>query len=273
MGHVIDVNVVNFEDEVVDASRHKPVLVDFFAQWCGPCQLLKPMLERLVEEYDFVLAKVDIDQNPDLARAYGVEGVPDVRIVQAGEMKPGFVGALPEPKLRDLLISLGLRSALERKMETLKQAIAHQDLDSAKTQFHQLLEEYPQNQQLRLEAAKFMMSLDELDQAATLISDIPESDRTFGAQAKVLKSIIELKQISQNVIPQTELDESFVKAANLALKQDFETALMLLMEVLTRDRTYRDDGARKAMITIFGMLGDDHPLTRHYRKQLMLTLY
>ncbi|MEL6223286.1 MAG: tetratricopeptide repeat protein [Cyanobacteria bacterium J06626_14] len=273
MGHIVDVSVVNFEDDVVEASQQKPVLIDFFAQWCGPCQMLKPVLEQLVHEYDFILAKVDIDESPDLANAYGVEGVPDVRIVQSGEMKPGFVGVLPEPKLRDLLMSLGLRSELDRRMETLKQAIASHETESAMTQFHQLMEDYPQNQQLRLDAAKFALAHDQVDESDTLLKDIPDGDRTYGRQASVLRGIIQLKRIGQEVVPETDLDQSFVKAANLALKQDFETALMLFLEVLTRDRKYRDDSARKAMLTIFGMLGDDHPLTRHYRKQLMLTLY
>ncbi|MEB3214133.1 MAG: tetratricopeptide repeat protein, partial [Leptolyngbyaceae bacterium] len=205
--------------------------------------------------------------------AYGVEGVPDVRIVQAGEMKPGFVGVLPEPKLRDLLVSLGLQSDLDRKMADLRDAISSNELEAATAQFYQLLTDYPQNQQHRLEAAKFMLGQDKLDEAMSLLSEIPEGDRTYGRQVTVLNGIIQLKQIAQDVVPETELDESFVKAASLALKQDFETSLMLFLEVLTRDRTYRNDGARKAMLTIFGMLGDDHPLTRHYRKQLMLTMY
>ncbi|MEM9449097.1 MAG: tetratricopeptide repeat protein [Cyanobacteria bacterium P01_E01_bin.6] len=273
MGHVVDIDVTNFEDDVVEASNQKPVLIDFFAQWCGPCQLLKPVLERLVHEYDFILAKVDIDQHPDLANAYGVEGVPDVRIVQAGEMRPGFVGVLPEPKLRDLLVSLGLQSDLDRGLDVLRQAIANNDIEAANAQFSTLINAYPEDQRLRLESAKFMLSQENIDDAESCLKDIPESDRTYGAQAKVLRGIIQLKRICQDVVLETELDQSFVQGAKLALQQDFETSLMMLLEVVTRDRNYRDDAARKAMLTVFSMLGDDHPLTRHYRKQLMLILY
>ncbi len=273
MGHVVDVTVTNFEDDVVDASNDKPVLIDFFAQWCGPCQMLKPMLERLVQEYDFILAKVDIDQSPDLANAYGVEGVPDVRIVQNGEMKPGFVGVLPEPKLRDLLVSLGLRSELEIGFEVLQEAIANNDIEAANAQFRTLMAQYPRDQRLRLEAAKFMLNQENLEEAEALLNEIPEGDRPYGTQAKTIKGIIQFKQICQDIEPETDLDQSFVKGARSALQQDFETALMLFLEVVTRDRHYRNDAARKAMLTIFGVLGDDHPLTRHYRKQLMLSLY
>lgn len=273
MGNAIDVDVTNFEDDVVEASNQKPVLIDFFAQWCGPCQMLKPMLEKLVQEYDFILAKVDIDQNPDLANAYGVEGVPDVRIVQNGEMKPGFVGVLPEPKLRDLLASLGLRSDLEVGLDALQQAIAKNDTDAVHDQFNTLMGQYPNDQRLRLEAAKFMLGQEQMEKAETLLAEIPEGDRPYGAQAKTMKGIIQLKKICQDIVPETELDHSFVQGARLALQQDFETALMNFLEVITRDRQYRNDAARKAMLTVFGILGDDHPLTRHYRKQLMLTLY
>lgn len=196
-----------------------------------------------------------------------------MRIVQNGEMKPGFVGVLPEPKIRDLLTSLGLRSQLDLDLATLQQAIADNDRDAATDQFNTLMERYPHDQRIRLEAAKFMLRQDNLEQAEALAAAIPEGDRPYGAQAKTIQGIIQFKRMCQDVQPETELDESFVQAARLALQQDYETALMLLLEVVTRDRQYRDDAARKAMLTIFGLLGDDHPLTRHYRKQLMLTLY
>ncbi|UWU45879.1 thioredoxin family protein [Limnospira platensis] len=92
MGYAIDVNQDNFQAEVIDKSWETLVMVDFFATWCGPCQIMKPILERLTTEYDFILAKVDVDQNPELASQYGIQGVPDVRMVTKGEVKPGFVG-------------------------------------------------------------------------------------------------------------------------------------------------------------------------------------
>ena len=124
MGVSVEVDSATFATEVLEASYQKPVLVDFFAQWCGPCKMLKPMLEALAQEYDFVLAKIDIDQSPDLAHTYKVEGVPDVRVVTQGDVNPGFVGVLPEPQLREFLRNLSLKSELDLGLEAVKAAIA-----------------------------------------------------------------------------------------------------------------------------------------------------
>ncbi|MGB3493577.1 MAG: tetratricopeptide repeat protein, partial [Elainellaceae cyanobacterium] len=249
-------------------------LVDFYATWCGPCQMLKPMLEKLVKEYDFVLAKVDIDQNPDLANAYRVEGVPDVRIVHQGEMKPGFVGVLQEPQIRSLLAGLGLKSALEEGMDRLQQAIAQGNVEAANAQFSTLMEHYPQNQQLQLDAAKFRLGQNDFDGAEQRLQGLADAgDRLYAPQARTLLGMVQLQRVVQQVKPETEVDQVFLKAAQSALAQDFETAMQLFLEVVSRDRAYRDDAARKSLLTLFGILGDNHPLTRHYRKLLMATLY
>ncbi|MEB3268642.1 MAG: thioredoxin domain-containing protein, partial [Leptolyngbya sp.] len=114
MAQVLEVTSPTFEETVLEASLERPVVVDFYAQWCGPCQMLKPLLEDLAAEYDFTLAKVDIDQNPELARIYQVQGVPDVKVAVQGQLQSGFVGMLPEPQLREWLQTLGLQSGLAR---------------------------------------------------------------------------------------------------------------------------------------------------------------
>lgn len=274
MGRSIAVDTISFEDEVVEASQHTPVLVDFYATWCGPCQMLKPMLEKLVKEYDFVLAKVDIDNSPDLANAYGVEGVPDVRVVNKGEMMPGFVGVLQESQIRALLANLGLKSSLEESMETLQQAIAQGNAAAAGAQLKTLIAQYPHDLRLQLEAAKLCLSQSDFDGAEHYLNQvIHERDRQYAPQARALLGFMQFQQTVQQVQPETELDQVFIKAAQAALSRDYETALQLCLDVVSRDRHYRDDAARKAMLTLFGVLGDDHPLTRHYRKLLMTALY
>lgn len=273
MGYSVVVNDANFAAEVVQQSYEKPILVDFFAQWCGPCQMLKPILEKLTQEYDFVLAKVDIDQNPELASTYGIEGVPDVRVVSHGEISNGFVGMLPEAQIRELLAQLGLKSELELGLEAVKGAIAANNPAQAKQQFDQLFQKYPEDRKLILEAAKFLLSLNQLEPAQKMLATIQEDEKGYFAEAQAIKAMIQFQQETDNPVIESELDQQFANASKLALEQNYEAALQGFLAIVGKDRKYKNDGARKAMIAIFDLLGDDHPLTKDYRKQLMLTLY
>lgn len=272
MGVSVEVNRNNFVSEVVEASYQRPILVDFFAQWCGPCQLLKPTLEKLAQEYDFVLAKIDIDQNSELANAYKVEGVPDVRIVSQGQMYQGFVGVLPEPQIRQLLSQLNLKSELEAGLEAAQRAIATGDSETARDIFVQLAEQYPQNPKVAIATAQFLIRQDRFGEAERLLASIQEQDREFSTQAEALSHLMQLKLDSEKP-PEHDLDPAFFQAVQRTLAEEYEAALQGFLAIVTKDRQYRNDGARKAMLTIFALLGDDHPLTRQYRKQLTLTLF
>lgn len=273
VGVSVEVNKANFEADVIQASFDRPVLVDFYAHWCGPCQMLKPMLERLVQEYDFVLAKIDIDQNPELASAYHIEGVPDVRIVSQGNVQPGFVGVLPEPQLRDLLNQLNLKSDLDLGLEAAQRATATGDIDQAKRLFAELIEKYPQNRKLALAAAKFLIKTDRLGSAEKLLASVQPNEKPYYAQAAALMELMQWRSEGQNPRIESELDQAFFQARQQALDDHYEAALQGLLALVSKNRKYRNDGARKAMLTLFDLLGDDHPLTRHYRKQLTQTLY
>jgi putative thioredoxin len=273
MGISVDVDKTNFMPDVVEASYQKPVLIDFFAQWCGPCQMLKPILEKLVQEYDFILAKIDIDQNPELANTYRVEGVPDVRVVSQGQMYQGFVGVLPEPKIRELLNQLNLKSDLEGQLESARSAVLAGETEKAKAIFAQLIEQYPQSRTLAIEAAKFLVAQDRIESAEKLLASIEEEERTYYAQASALRDLIRLKQDCQNLSPEEALNQSFCAAVQQAITGDYEAALRNLVAIVSEDRKYRDDGARKAMLTIFNLLGDSHPLTMQYRMKLAQALY
>ena len=272
MGYSIEVNSANFEVEVLQKSSERIVLVDFFATWCGPCQLMKPLLEKLVKEYDFILAKVDIDKNRDLANTYNIEGVPDVRIVDRGEVKSGFVGALNEVQLRQVLAQLNLQSELEKELAKIEIAIADQNLDSAKNRFQQLLATHPGRTDLKLKAAQFFLDVHRTDEASKLLATISEDQRQYYPKAQALKQLIEF-QAAVEKSGTGELDRQYAEACRLALEKDYEPALTIFLKLVSTDRSYKDDAARKAMLTLFELLGEDNPLTGKYRKQLMLQLY
>ncbi|MBD2020273.1 tetratricopeptide repeat protein [Leptolyngbya sp. FACHB-36] len=273
MGASITVDRANFDAEVLQKSHEKPVLVDFFAHWCGPCQLLKPMLEKLVQEYDFVLAKVDIDASPDLAQTYGVQGVPDVRIVHNGHVNKGFVGVLPEPKLRELLVQLSLKSAMDETLEQIYATAEQGDVVAAQAQLDDLLTRFPDDRNLILEASNFYMQADQIDSAEALLSKISEYDSEYGGHAKTLRSMLQFKQLANQAIGDHPRDPIFQQAVQAVLAEDYETALTQLLEIVRDDRRYRNDGARKAMLSVFDLLGDEHSLTKTYRKQLTMALY
>jgi putative thioredoxin len=272
MGLSIEVNSGNYNTEVVEKSYQKPVLIDFFATWCGPCQILKPTLEKLVKEYDFVLAKVDIDRSPDLANQFNIEGVPDVRIVVKGEMMPGFVGVLPEEQLRQLLNKLNLKSNLDIELENIREAKAREDFEQAKAIFDRLFERYPDNQLLIIEAANFLIDLNQLESAAKMLTTVNITESKYHLQAKRLQSLVFFKQAAKTP-EESELDRKFIQAACLTLQEDYEAALKLFLEIVANDRRYKNDGARKAMLAIFELLGKDHTLTSQYQQKLMMTLY
>lgn len=273
MGTSIVVDSESFATDVMQQSYEKPVVVDFYATWCGPCQMLKPMLEKLVREYDFVLAKIDIDQNPDLASAYGIEGVPDVRVVSDGQMMPGFVGVLPEPQLRQFLAQLNLKSDLEIGLEAIWATQSVGNITRTQELFNELIEKYPEDRRLMLAAAQFLVSQNRLDSAEKLVDAIQMPEREFYAKAQAVKGLIRFRRELEDAAIASDLDQHYFSALRAAVEQDYETALQTWLEIVSRDRQYRQDGARKAMLVIFDLLGDDHPLTRDYRKKLMMALY
>ncbi|XGV96703.1 MAG: tetratricopeptide repeat protein [Leptolyngbya sp. BL-A-14] len=273
MGASISVNQSTFATEVIAKSHEKPVLVDFFAQWCGPCQMLKPVLEKLAQEYDFILAKVDIDQSPELAQTYGVEGVPDVRVVVDGTVGNGFVGMLPEPKLREFLAQLQVTSLLDEALEAIYTDAAIGNVDQAEARLTALLEQHPDNRGLTLEAANFYIEADRLDTAEALLAKIQDYDKDYAPHAKTLKAIVQFKQMAFQPDGDSDLDRAFKQAATLVLEEDYGAALDQFLTILTTDRRFREDGARKAMLAVFDLLGDDHPLTKDYRKRLVMVLY
>lgn len=220
MGASYPVNEANFEQEVLGASEAMLVIVDFFATWCGPCQVLKPILERLAQEYGVMLATVDIDQNPQLASQYGIEGVPDVRIAHEGQLKAGFVGAWPEGKIRELLGQYGLKSPLELQLEKAQEAIASGNFPTAKQIFDQLFQQFPNHPAVTLEAVHLLICLDQIEDAQQLLDTIdPKNAEAFNC-AQGYKALI---QISQAAPPDSPLAHALHQRSKASQKTPFKS--------------------------------------------------
>jgi putative thioredoxin len=268
----LEINSLNYQEEVIIKSAIKTVVVDFFATWCGPCQLVKPILEKLAPEYNFILAKIDIDREPDLAAKFGVEGVPDIRIVQEGEMFAGFVGARSEEEIRELLVSLNLKSILSEEIDKLQQAKLAQDFSLAKQIIDRLFATYPDRAEVILEAAKFLVTVKQLEMAEKMLATINPEAGVFYDRGRSISTIIKWAEEIEN-IGDGELDLTYARGVKATLAEDYSLALASFLQIVSSSRKYRDDGARKAMLTIFNILGDRHHLTLDYQQKLLKVLF
>ena len=231
MGYAVVVDSTNFHKEVIENSYKKPVLIDFFATWCGPCKLLKPILEKLLQEYDFILATIDIDAHPNLAQQFAVEGVPDVKIAFQGNINQGFVGVLPEADIRNLLKQFNLTSELDQKIEEMRQAMAEKNAAKAKKLLDELFSKYPNNPQLILEAANFLIRLNRLENADKMLSTIGIDQKDYYSKAQGLKSLIEFKNMA-NIEGKNELEQKFSQGAKQTLNEEYEEALKLFLDIV-----------------------------------------
>lgn len=279
-----DVSAENFDQFVLENSRHVPVLVDFWAPWCGPCKSLMPMLTRFAEEYAglFLLAKVNIDEQQELATRYNVRSVPTVKLFRNGEAVDEFMGAIPEQQIRQFLDPYIVRES-DRQLPAIQAAFEAGDQDQALQQLQQLRDDEPDNMRLVLVQAEMLIRLQRLKDTTALIEALP-ANLEQDSQVQALKSRLRLMSAVQNAPDietlrqriETNPDDSEARyqlAMQLNASADYEGALAAFLELLKRDRDYADDGARKGMLMIFEQLGNEGDLVAHYRRQMAMALY
>jgi putative thioredoxin len=273
MGHLIAVSDHNFEEEVLAKSQETPVIVDFYADWCGPCKMLSPLLEEVATEYDCVVAKMDVDQNQQVAQAYQVEGIPDVKIFRDGEVIDGFVGVLQRPQLRQLLAKCNVKSSIDEAIAEVKKNEEAGNLSQAKQDFEALLEKYPQNASVMLEAAKFFVRTNDLNKAKEIIDAASSDDSNLLDAFSSVKALIHFQEECQNGSGESDIEQLYSQACCLAVEEKYQEALDKFLQVVSKDRKFKNDGGRKAAIAIFNLLGNEHPLTTEYRRHLTSVLY
>ena len=280
-----DVGVDDFQEKVIDASGHTPVLVDFWAEWCAPCRILKPVLEKLAVEYSgrFILAKVDSDRNQELAAHYGVRGIPSVKAFVEGQMVKEFTGALPEPQIRAFIDSL-MPSPAEPLRLAAQEARAKGEPDVACSLLLDAAQLDPANETVQLDLAEIHIDMQHAD-AARPILDAQEHKARDIDRVRALLARLNIVAAAGSADLATlkarieadggDLDARLQLANTLAATGDYRPALDQLLEVVRRDRKWQDDAARKAMLGLFTLLGgtpqyDD--LVREFRIQLARTL-
>ena len=279
----IDVNEENFELAVLEQSKEVPVLVDFWAEWCGPCKVLGPVLERLAEEYAgaFIVAKVNVDENPSLAAAFRIQGIPAVKLFKDGDLASEFTGALPEPMVREFL-SKYLPSKADQQALEAAALEAEDKTAEAKALYQAILESEPNHAKSLLGLGRLAMNdddndaaLDFLDKISVVADERKEADRLI-ARLKLHSGSAaqDLDALRAKVEAEPDnLDARLALAQALAQMENYRQALPQLLDIVKTDRSFQDDAARKAMVQIFEVLGSDDPLTDQYRTELAKVLF
>jgi putative thioredoxin len=277
-----DVDASNFQQIVMEGSRQVPVVVDFWAEWCGPCKMLKPVLEKLAEEFQgkFILAKIDSDKNQELAAQFAVRGIPSVKAIYNGEIVDEFSGALPEGAVREFLARILPSPAEELRAKAAGQR-AGGDLAGALETLAEASSLDQANEQVRLDAAEILMDLAQMDEAKRLLDSLSPAtlmdDRPRQLMAKVNFALAgesggDEQGLRDKVAADPDDMHSRLQLANLLVAHGRHAEGMdELLAMIARDRAWNEEAARKTMLSVFSMLGAS-PLVSEYRRKLASAL-
>jgi putative thioredoxin len=289
---MIDVTIENFEAEVIAASMTQPVLVDFWAPWCGPCKVIGPLLEKLEAEYAgrFKLVKIDSDQEQQLAGAFGIRSIPTCILLMNGQPVDGFMGALPEGKIREFLDKHVPPAGEEVQQEAIEEEEPITDAGAQLEKLQHAIATDPANDDARFEYVKALLLAGRSDDAKVAFAPViakAAAVRRFDSLQRWMdaldfadtgKSVAEFDQrVATN---KRDFEARFAKARLLMAQQQWTQAMDELLEILMRDKAWNEDLARKTYIAILdiieppkpkvaeGQIPPDDPMVATYRRRL-----
>jgi putative thioredoxin len=278
VANVINVTEATFEREVIQKSHETPVVVDFWAAWCGPCRMLGPTLERLAAEpgSNFILAKVDVDTNQGLSMRYGVQGIPVVKAFKDGQVINEFVGAQPEPRVRQFLSQIAPNET-ELSLGAANRLLAEREWVKAEEHFSQLLSENSGRPEARLGLAKALLGQSKAASAKTHLEDLLQVPALMTTVEKLMPLVGFMKLVegreTDEGLEMTPVEAQYRQAARLFSQGKIAPALDGLLDVLRYHKNYRDGQAKAVLLAIFEFLGDKDPLTNPYRQEMASILF
>lgn len=273
--YIIDVNEADFEYQVLAYSQQVPVVVDFWAEWCKPCKVLGPMLEGLAQEAQglFRLAKVNVDDNPNLAVRYGVRSIPILKAFRDSQMIAELLGVQPEARLREFIRAIA-PSESDLLVAKGNSQLALLRSTQAEQTFRQALEMTPQNTAAMLGLAKSLLQQGKGREGLQILADFPGSREYKSAEIMLpLAQSLEAFERGQVVPSEDPLDAAFKQALRLVKRNNLEAAMDGLLDILREDKRYRDGKARQVMLGLLEILGSESDVARGYRQELASVLF
>jgi putative thioredoxin len=281
--HIVDITLENAQQLLIDESFTRPVLVDFWADWCGPCKSLMPILEKLATEYQgtFLLAKVNADEQNMIAAQFGVRSLPTVMLIKDGQPLDGFTGAQTEIFVRQML-DKHLPKAWEKTVQQANDYIAAGDFAAALPLLRQAAEESGKQSGIVIRLAQTLLELNRVEEAESLLAGIRMADQDahfqqVQAQLQLKKQAAKTPEVTAletalEADP-TNLDLIYQLAVQLNQEGYYRKALELLLQILQKNRQFSDGAARKTMTDILAALGKGDPLAVEFQRKLFTLLY
>jgi len=278
---IVDADASNIQ-QLLEFSMEVPVLLDCWAPSSEPCKNLTLVLEKLAREYQgvFILAKLNIDENQEIAAQLGVRSVPDVKLISQGGLVDHFQGALPEKQVREWLERYfpAPEDAPASPEEQAAEAMAAGDTATARALYEELVQQNPQHYPFQVDLARALVAEGNAIDARALLDNLPPEERD-APPARGVRASIEFGEEAPNaeaIAALGDRDDSeaqYLRALRRVADGDYEIGLDALLALMKADRAYGDDAARKALLRVFDALGADHPLTVTYRRRLFALLY
>ncbi len=291
-GYIKDTSTANFTRDVLEESRKQPVLVDFWAPWCGPCKQLTPVIEKVVNEAGgrVRLVKMNIDDHPSVAGQLGIQSIPAVVAFVDGRPADGFMGAVPESQIRDFIDKIAgpvgpdaEAAEIAAILEEASVLLAAADIHGAAELFGAVLQADPENAKALAGMAECMIAAGQSERARQALTDLPETlSKDAGIQA-VVKKLDQIEEaaklgdpaaLEQQLALQPDDHAARLKLAKIRnVEGDRNAAAEHLLTIMRRDRTFEDDGARRELLAFFDVWGPKDPATISARRRLSSILF